>query len=438
MAELSKDNLLRSWKEIAAYLGCDVRTCHRWEDRRGMPVHRAEGGETKSPVFAYKDELDRWFQGTFKTSTGHAVTKAASRRWLRWAVPGAALLVAAGATFWFPGLLLRRQPADFAIEGSELVILDKHKHEIGRADLEVEDLRPESYYRESFQVRNPESANILPSLVMKDIDGDGDKEVLFALSRVLNQTGEGVLVCFDRRGRERWRFQAGRELVCRSKRFSPDYRIAGFYCHDIDGDGKLETVVESIQAPDWPCQLALLDADGRMIGEFWNAGYLRDLTYWDINGDGREELIVCGVNNEYKGGCLIVFDPRRIAGGSPQSGDFVCQGIGPGSMLYYVTTPYIDVSEALGYAVDGLRQVNVTKNDWIRATGGNGLFYEFDFGLRPIQAFPGHGFMALHEEARKAGGVTSVLGDAYWKALLDGIRFWNGSAWTPEPSMVRH
>jgi hypothetical protein len=35
MAELSKVNLLRSWKEIAAHLGIDARTCYRWEDSRG-------------------------------------------------------------------------------------------------------------------------------------------------------------------------------------------------------------------------------------------------------------------------------------------------------------------------------------------------------------------------------------------------------------------
>ena len=58
MREISKDNLLRSWKDISAYLGCDVRTCCRWEKQHGMPVHRAEGGEAKSHVFAYKDELD--------------------------------------------------------------------------------------------------------------------------------------------------------------------------------------------------------------------------------------------------------------------------------------------------------------------------------------------------------------------------------------------
>ena len=63
-----KDNVLRSWKEIAAYLGYDQRTCCRWEQKFGMPVHRAEGGASKSPVIAYKDEIDGWFQATFTNS----------------------------------------------------------------------------------------------------------------------------------------------------------------------------------------------------------------------------------------------------------------------------------------------------------------------------------------------------------------------------------
>src|SRR4030042_212802 len=89
MRELSKDNLLRSWKDISAYLECDVRTCHRWEQKHGMPVHRAEGGETKSHVYAYTDELERWFQATFKDSH-HADEKAGEgRRYLIWAAGAA-------------------------------------------------------------------------------------------------------------------------------------------------------------------------------------------------------------------------------------------------------------------------------------------------------------------------------------------------------------
>ncbi len=151
MDELSKDNLLRSWKEISAYLGCDVRTCHRWEANHGMPVHRAEGGETRSPVFAYKDELDAWFRETFKSSNGHGVTHVKRRPWLKWAIAGAGVLVLAGAIFLLLVKQTRPQPADFTIDGSFLVILDKQKHELWRFDTKIEGLMPESFFRGEFQ-----------------------------------------------------------------------------------------------------------------------------------------------------------------------------------------------------------------------------------------------------------------------------------------------
>jgi tetratricopeptide (TPR) repeat protein len=51
--------VLQSWKEIAAYLGRDVRTCRRWEESLGLPVHRLDGSP-KARVMAYKDEIDWW------------------------------------------------------------------------------------------------------------------------------------------------------------------------------------------------------------------------------------------------------------------------------------------------------------------------------------------------------------------------------------------
>ena len=154
----------------------------------------------------------------------------------------------------------------------------------------------------------------------------------------------------------------------RGKVFSPDYRIPGFVCHDLDGDGRLETLVFAYQKPDWPCQMAVLDSSGVKVGEFWNSGQLKYPVFHDINGDGREELIVVGVNNEYRGGCLAVFDTRRISGASPQSGDFACREYEPGSELYYVTVPYADVSAAVGYVVDGFHYAFITGNDRISAT----------------------------------------------------------------------
>jgi len=51
---------LDSWKDIATYLKRSVRTVHRWEKDEGLPVHRHQHRMLGS-VFAYKSELDAWF-----------------------------------------------------------------------------------------------------------------------------------------------------------------------------------------------------------------------------------------------------------------------------------------------------------------------------------------------------------------------------------------
>ncbi|MCU0244524.1 MAG: hypothetical protein MUE80_07220 [Acidobacteria bacterium] len=58
---MSAREVLQSWKEISAYLGRDVRTCRRWEEHLGLPIHRLNGSP-KARVMAYKDEIDRWLE----------------------------------------------------------------------------------------------------------------------------------------------------------------------------------------------------------------------------------------------------------------------------------------------------------------------------------------------------------------------------------------
>jgi len=60
--DLDNERVLASWKGIAAYFGCNVRTAKRWEQGRGLPVRRAPG-KKGSTVFAYASELDAWLRG---------------------------------------------------------------------------------------------------------------------------------------------------------------------------------------------------------------------------------------------------------------------------------------------------------------------------------------------------------------------------------------
>ena len=61
MASEQQGRRLDSWKEIADYLGRDVRTVIRWEKERGLPVRRLPGGKRQS-VFAFASEIDAWLQ----------------------------------------------------------------------------------------------------------------------------------------------------------------------------------------------------------------------------------------------------------------------------------------------------------------------------------------------------------------------------------------
>lgn len=51
---------LTSWKEIADYLGVNVRTAQKWERARGLPVRRVPGA--RSRVSADTTALEAWKQ----------------------------------------------------------------------------------------------------------------------------------------------------------------------------------------------------------------------------------------------------------------------------------------------------------------------------------------------------------------------------------------
>src|SRR5882757_11313402 len=62
------DDRLDSWKEIASYLKKGVRTVQRWERVDGLPVRRL-GQERTGSVFAYKSELDAWWEEQSRSLT---------------------------------------------------------------------------------------------------------------------------------------------------------------------------------------------------------------------------------------------------------------------------------------------------------------------------------------------------------------------------------
>lgn len=64
----AEGDTLRSWREIALYMGKGVRTVQRWEQDFGLPVHRVENCPRRA-IFARPNELDAWAINCCETST---------------------------------------------------------------------------------------------------------------------------------------------------------------------------------------------------------------------------------------------------------------------------------------------------------------------------------------------------------------------------------
>jgi predicted DNA-binding transcriptional regulator AlpA len=58
---MRKTEFLSSWKEIARYVGRDVRTIQRWERDREFPIHRP-AGKLRSSVVALIPEIEGWMK----------------------------------------------------------------------------------------------------------------------------------------------------------------------------------------------------------------------------------------------------------------------------------------------------------------------------------------------------------------------------------------
>jgi len=99
---------LESWKEIAAYLGREVRTVQGWEKNEALPVHRHQHARQGS-VYAFKSELDAWRDARKVLPAPSPVadppsspaTNPVTRLWIL-ALIGSVLAIAiiAGAVWW--------------------------------------------------------------------------------------------------------------------------------------------------------------------------------------------------------------------------------------------------------------------------------------------------------------------------------------------------
>ena len=91
------EDQLESWKEIAAYLGREVRTVQLWEKSEGLPIHRHQHARQGS-VYAFKAELDAWKEGRANKAAPMPAPRRKLSLWIA-GFAGLVALIAAGTMY---------------------------------------------------------------------------------------------------------------------------------------------------------------------------------------------------------------------------------------------------------------------------------------------------------------------------------------------------
>jgi len=107
-AEPPSGDRLDSWKEIAAYLKHSERTVRRWQEE-GLPIHR-HAHKKRAGVYAYKPELDAWWNDGHARLEELEHTRAARNLPLPWwvAAAGLALILSISALYLSRNRIWRR------------------------------------------------------------------------------------------------------------------------------------------------------------------------------------------------------------------------------------------------------------------------------------------------------------------------------------------
>jgi hypothetical protein len=426
-----KKHLLSSWKEISNYLDCNLRTAMRWEKKYGLPVKRI-GGE-KSRVHAFDNEIDRWLEESGRRATvAKDRVRHKNRMWL--VLIAVTVLVILVTAIWYISWA-RGSPTDFRIEASVLIVLDNSNRELWRFDTQVPKLTDDEFYRSRFQKRRYDSKDHsvwFPLIGFFDLDGDGKREVLFTV-KSQDRLGAGIIYCFDYKGKMLWERQTGQSLKYGNTQYSSDFDIIGFECCDLNNDMISEVIIISYHFRNFPTQLLVLDHKGKSKGEYWNSGRFTDFVLQDLNGDGYDELIVAGMNNEFNCGSLVVFDTSQIRGTSPQTGRYKCEELPRGSEIFYLLFPRTDLDET--QRISTIPSIQIDSSQTISCvTNFSKIYFNLDFRLELKDIQLSHSFDRLYSDAHTKGLIEGDLSsdaarESYKYELAQKLRYWDGKKW---------
>jgi hypothetical protein len=301
--EIRSSDLLDSWKEIAAYIQKDVRTCQRWEKLKNLPVHRV-GLTKRSRVFALKPEIDRWMESRPSFQLTEQEIKA-KRAWVLAGIFASVAITTICVLIQLsPPQLVRPTVHSLNTRAGRVILLDKEKRPLGEYETGLDTLECGTVYHYQSRIFGRTGPNFFSCiLLLDDLEGDSRTDVVLVLVANPNHMDNTFILLTDR-AEKRWEYTVGESTQSGDEGFLNRLRIRDINAADLDGDGTKEIIVASSRARDCSSQILVLDTEKEKKAECWHDGRIDNISACDFDGDGCCEIIFSGLNTQAGAPCL--------------------------------------------------------------------------------------------------------------------------------------
>ncbi|MCM2257042.1 MAG: serine/threonine protein kinase [Vicinamibacteria bacterium] len=211
-------------------------------------------------------------------------------------------------------------------------------------------------------------------------------------------------------------------------------------------DGRLRVFLASNQQSWFPGVLEEVDADGRVLSEYWSAGQI--ILVRPVRFEDRDAIAVGAFHNESRGASLALLDPGSPTGRSPAlRPEYRCTDCGSGDPLAFVVFPGSDglrestAGAGAAHVTDVLNDesglaVSVAHGQFVSETLGQqfpSLHYSLDAGARRVlSVVPGYGLIERHDVLFRSGRLDHSFGERDRRELLQ-VRRWDGRAFVDLP-----